>query len=824
MRAILFSLFTALCFAAPNLASGQLTPAEPTSTNTDTVVVKTQHSYKTAEIAYEIERASRDIKDATKKIKAYENTQKIDTSFALLNTLIKTEFEEFDSYNIQNLSKSFLINTKRVWSNYRAQLDDWQNELSGRLQDLMEISDKIKKRESLWVETSKNSATDFLPDEINNRINTTIDNLQELEKSLYEAVEKIAVLDSKIIDQMIDLDQYIETIEELHKQYRASLFKATQTVIWKTKLKETFDGTVTERMKKALHENLKSMKDSLPIFMGHINEFITWIIIILIVIFGLRYFYIKQKKPNNKSDEQDIKELIIDHTAASIMYLVLFTFYLLFDNIPIVLSGVLALSMLVITYFLLRRYINVQGQRLILIFIPLLIANLGEIVFWYFGNYARLYLAFEAALGVGLILYFMTPAFARKINPTFRYKLIVNLLRYPIFFLYTAAFIVNLFGFQNLTVFFLRVGTHTSYAIIIILGAWEITASAIHLLFQVLTRFEKHKSYEYFPILRKRLNLFVSFLFSLVGFHIFLVTLEIDTLFYSSLDQFMTIERQVGSFIFTWGAIYQFLIIMLVTWGLVTIIKISLNDGNFKRTQRLRGVPAAISITLRMLVAIGGFLFALSAAGIDLTKISIMLGAFSVGIGFGLQNIVNNFISGLILIYERPIQVGDTIEINTLMGEVKKIGIRSSKVRTYDGAEVVVPNSILVSDQLINWTLSDNRRRLEIIIGVKYGSDPEEVIRILKETASSHELVAKFPEPMVLFNEFADSSLNFRLLFWVLFEQGIQVKSDVSVAIDKAFKEANIEIPFPQLDLHVLDVPNHEDRATDSPRETTSES
>lgn len=184
-----------------------------------------------------------------------------------------------------------------------------------------------------------------------------------------------------------------------------------------------------------------------------------------------------------------------------------------------------------------------------------------------------------------------------------------------------------------------------------------------------------------------------------------------------------------------------------------------------------------------------------------------MIGAFGVGIGFGLQNIVNNFISGLILIYERPIQAGDIIEINNLMGEVKSIGIRSSKVRTYDGAEVVVPNSILVSDQLINWTLSDDKRRLDIMVGVKYGTDPLKVIEILKRVAGEHELVSKDPEPRVLFHEFADSSLNFRLLCWVLFEHGIQTKSDLSVAIDKAFKEANIEIPFPQLDLHVIDTP-----------------
>ena len=304
--------------------------------------------------------------------------------------------------------------------------------------------------------------------------------------------------------------------------------------------------------------------------------------------------------------------------------------------------------------------------------------------------------------------------------------------------------------------------------------------------------------------------LFITLFFTYIMFNGMLRIVELDTPFSEMLSHFLNDERSIGSFVYTYGAIFHFILIMLIAWGLSSIVKIIFDEGNYKKSYRMRGVPAAISTTLRLIIGLTGFFLALSGAGIDLTKISILFGAFGVGIGFGLQNIVNNFISGLILIYERPIQSGDTIEINTLMGEVKDIGIRSSKVRTFDGAEVVVPNSMLVSDQLINWTLSDDRRRIEIIVGVKYGTDPQKVIDILKNVALNHELVSKDPEPRVLFNEFADSSLNFRLLVWVLFEHGIQTKSDLSVAIDRAFKENGIEIPFPQLDLHVIDTPSVE--------------
>ncbi|MEZ5195132.1 MAG: mechanosensitive ion channel [Bacteroidales bacterium] len=160
-----------------------------------------------------------------------------------------------------------------------------------------------------------------------------------------------------------------------------------------------------------------------------------------------------------------------------------------------------------------------------------------------------------------------------------------------------------------------------------------------------------------------------------------------------------------------------------------------------------RGVPNAISATIRYFVIILGFMFALSAAGIELGKFSLLAGALGVGIGFGLQNIVNNFISGLILIYERPLNVGDTIEVENLLGQVHRIGIRSSNVKTYDGAEVVVPNGNLISNQLINWTLSDNKRRIEIKVGVSYGSDPNVVLKLLEAVAMENEDTLKVPEP-----------------------------------------------------------------------------
>jgi len=193
-----------------------------------------------------------------------------------------------------------------------------------------------------------------------------------------------------------------------------------------------------------------------------------------------------------------------------------------------------------------------------------------------------------------------------------------------------------------------------------------------------------------------------------------------------------------------------------------------------------------------------------NAAGIPIDKFTIILGAMGVGIGFGLQNIFNNLVSGLILLFERPIQLGDTVQVGQLTGNVQSIGLRSSNIRTFEGAEVLVPNGQLISNEVINWTLSDQKRRIELVIPVAYQSDPELVHRLLTAILMKHEDVVEEPEAFVFFSEFGESSLNFTMLFWIGdYIHGRRIKSEILFQVFKTLKENNIEIPFPQRDVHI---------------------
>ena len=270
----------------------------------------------------------------------------------------------------------------------------------------------------------------------------------------------------------------------------------------------------------------------------------------------------------------------------------------------------------------------------------------------------------------------------------------------------------------------------------------------------------------------------------------------------------------IGNLDFSLGALVTFCLAIGLAVLASRFTRFVLNEDVYTRVALPRGVPDTLSMLLHYGILGLGLLCALFAAGIEVGQFALVAGALGVGIGFGLQNVVNNFISGLILVFERPIKIGDTIEVGQLQGEVRRIGIRSSAVRTGDGAEVIVPNANLIATEVINWTLSDRVRRITIRVGVAYGSEPQQVLDLLVRAAEQHRDVLRQPPPNALFVRFGDSTLDFELRFWTSnFDCWPVVQSDVALAVHAALAQAGIAIPFPQRDLHLRSVDRSVERA-----------
>jgi small-conductance mechanosensitive channel len=287
-----------------------------------------------------------------------------------------------------------------------------------------------------------------------------------------------------------------------------------------------------------------------------------------------------------------------------------------------------------------------------------------------------------------------------------------------------------------------------------------------------------------------------------------LVAFDIDEWVIGSVQSVFQAEMTLGDVTLSLRGIFVFIFaIWLAVWT-SRVVRAVLNQDVLPRLELPRGVPNTISMTAHYSIIMIGLLLGVSFMGLDLSNLAFVVGALGVGIGFGLQNVVNNFVSGLILIFEAPIQVGDTVEVGTLMGRVTQIGIRTSRVRTYSGSEVIVPNGDLVSNQVVNWTLSDRRRRLKLGVGVAYGTDTDLVTEVLKGVLEADEEVLDDPAPLIVFNEFGDSSLNFDIYAWIGdFDIGFGTTHRINTAINAALADAGITIPFPQRDLHLISTP-----------------
>ena len=247
---------------------------------------------------------------------------------------------------------------------------------------------------------------------------------------------------------------------------------------------------------------------------------------------------------------------------------------------------------------------------------------------------------------------------------------------------------------------------------------------------------------------------------------------------------------------------------VLVVWAanlLSGYIRFVLQEDVYSRRGIPQGKAFAASRLLHYVILAIGLVVGMGVLGVDLTKVTVLLGAFGVGLGFGLQNVVNNFVSGLILLFEQPIHVGDFVEVGDLYGQVQQIGMRASTVRTRQGAEIIVPNSQLVSEQVTNWTLSDQLRRISLPVGVSYGSAPPKVIEVIEAAGGKHPRVLKNPPPKGLFVGFGDSSINFNLRVWTdQFADWSKIKSEVAIAVYDAVQAAGMSFPFPQREVRLL--------------------
>jgi len=791
------NLFTVIIFISGFALFGQQTENILVSPSGDTIAVS---PIEIINISQKIVEFSTKQKTYSEKLITTKTVYEIDTSSRNIKDFL-TEGKSKLTENIEQLSLIKLDNTKREWKGHYQTLEDWETKVTDRIVDLDVTLFNIQTEKEIWILTHQSAIAEKTPKESVNRINEVIRAIREIEKTYKSKKDSIIVIQSNLSEFQILVEEVLDILEKRRGKLQYEYFIQNQSPLWNA-------GDSTLEMKNARTQFIESFEDhtnSIKIYAEN-NGSKIFIHIFVFLCLLLLFFYLKKDFGNHElpdTKQIDRIKIFLNHYFLSSLLIALVYAILIYTNFPTAIREFVALLLLIPTLIL---YVGIIPRKLRILFYLVVILYLLDLFHIFFP--AKTLLTRLLLLIQDIFLVWILFSIIRKNSPireVYSGKWLRFILRSAnvLIFITILSIIGNLLGYTNLAILL----SSTIIGLVIAAIILNLLVSMHEALFYSLFKtklFQKSyiiKTYEE-PIIRKLFS-FLIYLAIFIWIRAIFVSLgladQAGNWIYGLMDQ----EWKFGSVNISFGGIISFFLAILITAIVVRGIRYLLEDEIFPRIKLSRGVPGAISMVVRYTLVAFGIYVALSAAGIDLGKFGLIAGALGVGIGFGLQGVVYNFIAGLILAFERPIQKGDTIELGTLFGDVISIGVRASTVRTYDGSEVIVPNGNLISNELINWTLSDRRRRREVKINVAYGSNPREVMELLFKVASENENVLPNPKPWPLFDGFGDSCLNFRVLFWVDFDRGLTIQSKVAMKIYDALANAGIHIPFPQTDLHI---------------------
>ena len=756
-----------------------------------------------AEIPAQIETFTARSKNIEKNIQPSAEIIIIDSTFLETKKYLDQLKSDFDELVIADLDLRKTENKKREWLNYQQSLISMRSKISDRNKQLQAIFEEINVNEDIWKKTRDYAHEKKVASEIINSTEEVLSNIEALRKKTKTQQDQVFIIYKNITDEITIVEEVIATLNTRIKELQSMFFVQDSPPIW-----NAIDSTSTlsffkRTFAQTINENARVIN---VYFFTNLSTFYYQLVFIFLII--ILFLYLKRKMGSASINEQNRDEvkaaIIIKKPVSSALVLGMLVSLFFFVNRPMsIVEFYLIIYMIPLT-ILASCLIEKERKKLLYILVGLFVV---DIIQSYLNIYAfsnRVLFIIIAAITLHFLLQIHNYRKRLKNKPVKWFGKLINFVSLLYLIVIVVSVIGNILGSVGFTSLLLN-GVIRSLMFALVAGVMVIILTSI-----LVISTKESKGLPYFSIskyqnlLLKRIKPLIDFSGFIFWVYATLTTFGVYEYLLVWIGEVMDITWILGKVEISLGGIIMFFIILTITFVLVRLVKIIFTDDWVKRSKIPRGVPQAISMTLRYFITGFGIYLALSAAGVDLGNFGLMAGALGVGIGFGLQGIVSNFIAGLVLSYERPIHVGDTIEVNTLMGNVTEIGVRASKVQTFDGSEVIVPNNELISKQVINWTLSNEQRRLKIQVRTSLDADPRIVMKLLREIATTHPNTLPNPEPMILFDGYGNTSLDFTVYLWVYFNVSFGTRSDIALKIYDAIKEAGYDVPIPLQKIHYI--------------------
>ena len=704
------------------------------------------------------------------------------------------EWEEFAVKGI--VGKKFRVLTDRNLSSTSILLDELLKRTSNRLKKIsienQQLSRTQEKIDSLVAEKNlyyvpKDSVGREIYRLQSLKMNTDIDLVSERLKNAVDSIQTLEIMGDQL---KFKIDSDIIENDRLRKLEVDQLF---------TKKVPVFEPLDIKRL--MVEDPLAfSIKTNYLVLYFYLINNKNAILTLLILIIGTSIYFKLQKRKfldlgYKKNMLIDIYILNSPIAAAILVVMNLYQFTLPMP--PLIFSILIwTISTISLTIMMWKSINPFVWKIWIAIFILNLIAFFDIIILIHFVGESFLILSINF-LGIAIGVYAFMNRFQIQRKVYLWYIIIATILQ-----LFSFYYLVN--GSYNLGKFLMTKGVYTIIVVFSLYSSF-IIVKEINLISKILEVEDEDKPKQ---ILNGIPHQFTVGFYFILFICWFLLMIRNTYTFQSIIDPFrntISEPRSIGNITFTFENIVIFILVILLSSFIAKVVSFLASDNQIVKSKNKTKNFGSWLFLSRITIVTVGILIAFASAGIPLDKITIIISALGVGIGFGMRSLVNNLISGLIIAFEKPVSLDDIIEVGTQSGKMKSIGIRSSVVTTFDGADVVIPNGELLNQNLTNWTLGSSSRRSEIRFGVAYGTDLELTKKLLFEILEKNENVLMKPLPAIWFTKFGDSSIDLVLKYWIShFDFDNDTRSELIIAIDKTLKENNIVIPFSQQDIHII--------------------
>ena len=697
----------------------------------------------------------------------------------------------------RRMPRRALLDYTLEWDRRATSVAEWRKTLRTRIDNLQKGRTKVTQLTEWWRTAVEQLRTDATALEVLTLARSTLRDVQELDRKLKDRLNDLLATEVQLSDLQLTIQRQREAFSQLAAQQRRDLFRIDSPPLWEAG-GELAPGALASNLGKLWQENAQALVDFAQLY--GLRLLLHLILTVLLVRFFRRG---RDRLLANPDDplHAESASVVLQQPAAAAYLVAALAILWFYPRAPLLVYDI-ALLATVAPLMRLRTVLvppQLQGPGLLIglfVVVHRLISIVGS------GTGLERIGSLGISLAGGALLWRGLQAGGPlRARGDDRWAAIVELVAKVVLGGAGLSLVANLVGNVSLATVTASTLLVLSYLAMVLVAATRVLGIALSETVRVGGRHSVF-IHTYGDQIRRRGHWLVDAAAVLTWVWLALFSYYLTDDILVTLGSWLGTSLSLGEVNLSLGTILLFIAVIWIGAMIARFVSLILELDVLGRLSLPRGVPVTVASLVRYALVAIAFLTALAAAGFELGQLAIIGGALGVGIGFGLQNVVGNFIAGLILAFERPISIGDIVQLAEMIGEVRQIGIRASILRTFDGAEVIVPNSEFISREIINWTRSDRYRRIEVRVGVAYGTDPTRVLQLLLAAARAHPEVSITPEPDARFMGFGDSSLDFSLRFWVSFERWTQIQSSVAVAVHDALAAAGISIPFPQRDLH----------------------